>query len=334
MQVIPTPRRLAQRGEFYYQLGQLTATGVGVTKAVELLANKPPSRSFKQPLQLLKRHLAEGDSFSDAIGRLGLWTPTFDIALIDAGERSGRMDAVFTLLANYYTDRATLVRRVMSDLAYPAFLFHFAIIVLPFVEFFKTGDLTSFLLQTLGVFVPVYAVAAGLIYGFQGRRSERFRSFLETILSPIPLVGAARKSLSLARLSIALEALLNAGVTIIEAWDLAAAASGSPAIQRAVATWRPQVVAGLTPSDAINSSRVFPETFANLYHTAEVSGKLDETLRRLYNFYLEEGTRKTQIICAWLPRVIYLAVALLVAFKVIGFYSGMAHDLDKILGGP
>jgi len=258
MEILPSPRKLTQRGEFYYQLGQLTATGVGVTNAVDLLCRKPPSRAYREPLQRLRTHLAEGDTFSDALARLGLWTPAFDIALIEAGERSGRMDAVFILLGNYYADRATLLRRALSDLAYPVFLFHFAVVVLPMVQYFQHSNLTVFLLQTVGVLVPVYAIVFGLIYSARGRRSGKWRAFIESVLRPIPVIGTARQSLALARLSVSLEALLNAGMTIIEAWDIAAAASGSPAIQRAVAAWRPQVVAGLTPAEAVGASREFP----------------------------------------------------------------------------
>ena len=49
--------------------------------------------------------------------------PPFDIALVQAGEHSGRLDAVFKLLAAYYNDRAALLRQMISDLAYPAFRF-------------------------------------------------------------------------------------------------------------------------------------------------------------------------------------------------------------------
>jgi type II secretory pathway component PulF len=32
----------------------------------------------------------------------------------------------------------------------------------------------------------------------------------------------------------------------------------------------------MTPADLVNQTRYFPELFANLYHTGEMSGKLDE----------------------------------------------------------
>ena len=126
----------------------------------------------------------------------------------------------------------------------------------------------------------------------------------------------------------ALEALISAGVNIFEAWDLAATASGSPALRKAVAAWRPAVVAGQMPSEAVRLCPLFPETFANLYSSGEISGKLDESLRNLHRLYSEDGTRKLNAFATWVPRLIYLLAALLIALKVIQFYQGYFNEVD------
>ena len=121
----------------------------------------------------------------------------------------------------------------------------------------------------------------------------------------------------------------NAGVSIIEAWELAATASGSPALGRAVRAWRPEVLAGQTPSEAVNRSGEFPELFANMYHTGEISGQLDQTLERLHTYYQEEATRKMRALANWTPKLIYFVIVLMVAWQVISFYSnyfGMIKD--------
>src|SRR3954468_16992920 len=167
MALILSPRQLTQRAEYYYQLAQLTAAGVGLVNSLEMLSRNPPARSFREPLRQLVLHLGHGDTFSDALQRLGLWTPSFDIALIRAAEHSGRLDAVFKLLGNYYTDRARLLRQVITDLAYPVFVFHMAVFLFPFLDFFKTGALVPFLLRTFGVVIPIYAATFAMIYAAQ-----------------------------------------------------------------------------------------------------------------------------------------------------------------------
>lgn len=328
MPLIVTPRQLTQRAELYHQIGQLMAAGVGLPQALEHLRRNPPARSFREPLQRLITQLEQGYTFSEAMSRSGKWLPSFDLALLQAGEHSGRLEAVFKLLASFYHDRARLTRQVISDLAYPMFLFHAAIFILPFAQFFLSGDWLTYLRQTFGVLLPIYTAILLLMLACQGQRGETWRSWLESVFHWVPILGKARRALALARLSAALEALISAGVTIIEAWELAASASGSPALRRAVLAWRPRVLSGETPAEEVSASPQFPELFANLYHTGEVSGQLDETLRRLQTYYQEEGTRKLHALAQWTPRVIYFAVMLMIAYRVIQFWTGYFQQIQ------
>ena len=112
---------------------------------------------------------------------------------------------------------------------------------------------------------------------------------------------------------------------------MAATACGSPAIQRAVDAWKPEVVGGKTPSEVVSRSHQFPELFANLYYSGEVSGGLDESLQRLHKYYQEEGRRKLRLLARWFPQFVYLVVAGIVAFKVITFYTGYFNQIDQIM---
>jgi type II secretory pathway component PulF len=332
MPLILTPRQFRDRAEFYHQLAQLTAAGIGLTAALDQLQRNPPARSYRWPVRQLCRQLSEGLTFTEALQRLGSWLPAFDIALLHAGEQSGRLDACLRLLDNYYEDRARVARQIISDLLYPAFLFHFAVFIFAFIRWFQAGTAVQFLSQTLGVYLPVYAVILLLIYAGQSRHGEGWRASIESLLRPVPVLGTARRYLALARLAAALEALLSAGVTIIEAWELAAAASGSPALRRAVLAWRPLVDAGQTPAETINASGKFPELFANQYATGEISGKLDDTLRRLHQYYQEEGSRKLHTFTQWTPRAIYFGVMLMIAYWVVHFYMGYFQQIQNAGG--
>jgi type II secretory pathway component PulF len=322
MPLIVTPGQFSQRAELYHQLGQLTAAGLGLIPALEHLQQHPPSRAFRAPLGLIIGELSKGSTFAESLQHAGRWATAFDVALLDAGERSGRLDAGFRLLADYYADRARIVRQVIVDIAYPAFILHFAVVLFPFPEFFRTGNAILYLAKVLGVLLPIYVGTFLLIFAAQGRHGETWRALMERLLHPVPILGTARRYLALSRLSASLEALLSAGVTIIEAWELAAVASGSPALRRAVFAWKPQLLAGKTPAELATVTREFPEMFSNQYASAEISGKLDETLRRLHKYFQEEGTRKIHAVAQWTPRLIYLIIMLVIAYKIVHFWMG------------
>ncbi len=330
--MIVTPGQLNQRAEFYHQLGQLTAAGFGLVRALEQLKRHPPARSYRTPIQRVLDELTAGCTFTDAVQRSGQWLPEFDVALLRAGEYSGRLDACFRLLADYYADRARLTRQMMADLAYPVVLLHLAVFLFPFARFFASGDLLGYLAKTFGVLLPLYAIVVLLIYAAQSRHGERWRAWVESILHPVPVLGTARRYLALARLAAALEALINAGVSIVEAWDLAAGASGSPSLRRTVLAWKPDVLSGLTPAEAVRASTSFPELFVNLYSTGEISGKLDESLGQLHRLYLEEGTRKLHAVALWTPRIIYFVIMLMIAYRVVQFWMGYFQQIQSAGG--
>lgn len=329
--IVFTPGQLTRRAELYHQLAQLITAGLPILRALEQIERHPPSYSFRGPLRSAIREINDGYTLTEALSRTGRWIPSFDAALLEAGERSGRLDGCFRVLADYYTDRARMARQMISDLSYPLFLFHFAIFILPFADFFtgKIG-LVMYALKTFGVLIPVYFVGIAIIYAGQGKHGEVWRSLVERICRPIPILGTGRRELALARLAMALEALINAGVTIIEAWELAATVSGSPQLRRTVHAWKPAVLAGQTPAEAMAASGRFPDMFENQYHTGEVSGKLDETLKRMGQYYQEEGSRKIRAVAQWVPRFIYLAVALMIAWRIVGFYSNRIQEMNNL----
>jgi type II secretory pathway component PulF len=333
MALILTPAQFSRRATFYQQLASLTAAGLGLISALQQLERTPPAHSYREPIRQILRELAGGSTLSESLRQLNSrWLPEFDIALLQAGEQSGRLDACFRLLADYYADRARIARQLIADLAYPAFLLHFAVFALPFAQFFLSGDWVAYLCQTLGLLLPIYALVALAVYAAQGRHSERWRALVERLLRPVPVLGVARRDLALGRLAAALEALLNAGVTVIEAWELAGAASGSPALRRAVLAWRPQVDGGRTPAETLGASPEFPELFANQYATGEISGQLDDTLKRLHGYYQEEGSRKLHALARWFPRGVYLIILFAIAFFIVRFWSAYFRQIQSLSG--
>lgn len=332
MGLLVTPRDFAQRAELYHQLGQLTAAGIGLIQALHIVERAPPTRKFRKPLQRLVAELEAGNTFSEALETTGDWVPVFDIALLRAGEKSGQLDKCFKLLAEYYLDRAQISRRVIAELAYPVFLLHFAVFTLAAPRFFRGGNLTSYIADTLGVLVPIYILVLVIVYASQAKHGEKWRTIIERIMLVIPAVGTTRRELALARLTAALEALINAGYPIYESWQLAAAASGSPVLKRVVAGWKPKFEAGQTPAELLQTCGQFPELFVNLYSSGEISGKLDETLRQLHKIFQEEGTRKLHLLAHWIPRLIYIFIVLWIAKQIVDSWSGYSGLIDSVVG--
>jgi len=177
MALILTPGQFTQRAELYHQLAQLTSAGIGLVQALEQLQRNPPGRSFREPLRLQLEKIKQGSTFTDSLLATSGWLPEFDIALIEAGERSGRLDDCFRLLADYYHDRARITKQTISQLVYPVGLIHFAavvfLIVLPLAASQFNASLPKLFLLAALKLSPLYLVAAFFIFALQSKHNER-----------------------------------------------------------------------------------------------------------------------------------------------------------------
>ena len=335
MALLITPRALAQRGEFYYQLSSMIRAGLPIIRALQTVEKSPPSGSYRQPVAQMLVELKGGNSFVGALEAVGDWLPIFDKALREAGEKSGRLDECFRLLASYYEERAKLAREVIGQMIYPFFIVHFALLVFPvslLVAAVLQDQWTALLVNKVVAFGTLYGVGAALVLTSSGSRALWWRATMEQLMGLVPVLGTARRNLALARLTAALEALFSAGVGIVDSWELAARASGSPALAREVMKWRPQIeVEQKTPGEILADKNVFPTMFTSLYRTGEISGQLDDTLKRLHEYSRVEGHRQMQLFTRGLTIGIIVLIMIAIGAQVVMFWIGYFNNIGNAI---
>jgi len=327
--MIVTPWELNRRAQLYEQLASMIAAGVPLVKALEMAGKSNAVRGSRKTILALIGHLQEGLTFSESMVKIKGWLPEFDVALLSVGEQSGRLDASFKLVARYYASRAKIIRDTIAGMVITVVTFNVFLLIFPLGLFiaFVLGIVNNnfsqclpFIIEKFIVYGGLYGTILFLIFACQGQRGERWRSLVESITRKIPILRMALKYLALARLASALDALTNAGVPMIKSWELAGATCGSPRLKREILKWTPQFENGLTPAEMVGQIGYFPEVFTNLYHTAEMSGKLDETLVRLHTYFEEEGFRTLHVFTRIMNGTFYGALVVVVAYNVIHFW--------------
>ncbi len=320
MGLITTPREYAGRAEMYHRLAQLLSAGFTIIRATHELVRTPPLRSFREPLNRIRLALENGMTFAEAAQNTGGWIPQLDLALLRVGEETGKLDLIFQVLARYYQERAMLSRTVIAEMIYPALLLHVAVLLLGFVQFVKSWNTAAYFAWMLTILIPLYLLTFFTVLVVQGKFGDKWRALVERFCKVIPGLGPVQQHLALARLALALEALVAGGYPILRAWTIAAEASGSFSIKRTVSSWQHKLESGETPAALVQQSPEFPELFANLYATGEMSGKLDEALQKLSEIYQEEGSRALRTFAKLAPRIIYILVVIWVAYHIVRFW--------------
>ncbi len=348
-----TPGTLSRRAELYHQLGTSLAAGLPLIQALEMASTNRSLASSSGLIRDLIEYLKEGhtltDSFQFAQGKTpgqievsltkkkhNFWMPDFDVALLSVGEQTGRLDVVFKTLSEYYGTRAKIIRDTIASLLLPTANLTMFMIVFPLnlLVMFAMGVIDNnyakclpFIIEKAITFGGLWGTIFLLVYLCQGTHGEGWRSIVESVTRSIPMLRTATRYLSLARFTSALEALVNAGMPVVQSWRMASRASASPLLRREIEARVDRLEQGMTPADMVNQIAYFPDMFRNLYHTGEISGQIDDTLMRLKNYYQDEGFRKLQLFCKILSGVIYGLIALAVAIFVLSFYAGYFNSI-------
>ena len=107
---------------FNQELATLLKAGLPLVQSLDLLKRRVTSPAFRAVLDDVHERVRSGTALSDAFAAQGDLFPGVYTASLLAGERSGNLDAVLRRYVDYAKVIATLKRKIVSALVYPAIL--------------------------------------------------------------------------------------------------------------------------------------------------------------------------------------------------------------------
>jgi len=327
------PSSLRSWSQFYLELAQLTRAGFNAIDAFKKAGLSNPSTEVKIIAALISTNLKLGKSIEQVMHRVSDQMPALDRALIISGFRSGRTEQSFDKLSIHYEQLAHFRGKLIQQLSYPVILAHLAIFTFPSsaYEIAMKFGLFAFLKLKLWPLFLLWVSLIGPFFLLAQKQDSQLRRLFEDLTDHLPVYGKAKKLASLSRFCLSLEGLSAAGFTPKESWPLAADASGDQEIQDCVKQILPRLNSGKSLSDSLPTPGPFPAEFVGQLNTAEISGQLQDTFKRLANYYAELANSKMQIVSEWLPRIIYMIVMISVAYNMIQGTLNSLEQINKII---
>lgn len=324
-----------EKQDLYHQLGQLVRSGIAVPAALRTLANAATGR-VRGLLQQVQKEIEKGQSVAGAFSRqTGAVTP-MERSVIEACERSGRFDQGCQRLSTYFAALASARRVVIRKSLYPLFTLHFGILMLGLPRFFvgPGAGVGAYLEHTLGVLLLFYGVAAIVWISFRNFSRLAVTSVAaDRFYRAIPVIGKIHSWFALARFCATYEMQLNSAVNVVESLFSAWSVSQSAAIRATVEAIIPEVRLGAQVGPLLSRSGVFPSEMMRAFRVGEETGKLDEELRQMAEGFEEKALDRVASLAEWLPKLIYAAIAVYLAFEIVDSYRTVLAGYGKILDG-
>jgi len=326
--------KLSEKALLYRELAKLVGADFHLDRSIQLLLNQKPSHARRSWLSGLQQGLDEGKSIAESLTtHCGAFSGTLEFALIEAGERSGRLGDAFIHLARYFEAWDVAVRQAIGAMIYPLVLAHLGI-VLPELPTMVTASMEGKNYALGGLFMPLailwlILLSSFLLWRWLSRLGAA-SAVVDAWLGRIPLIGSVRRHWALARFAQVFHACLLASMRMTECMLLAGGASHSGMLLRASRDAAQRIAAGETIAGAMADVHGFPLVFVHGTATAEESGTLDNEMNRWAAAETIEASEAVQRASQWIPKFAYGIVVLYVAYRILGMMNGYLGSLKQL----
>lgn len=336
---------------FARHMEMMTRSGLQVLESLEILRKQAQKPAFITVLDHLIEDVKNGHYLSVAMERYRKVFGDFVINLIRVGETSGTLSDNFKYLAEELEKRAELNRKVIGALIYP--------IVIMVATFGITGIMVFLIfprilpvLRSLNVELPLATLAfiwfseliinnglwiflgiiALIIAWVLLIRIPAFRYRVNITLLKFPLLGPLITDVNIITIARTMNLMLKGGVQIVEAIDISRKSLNNPVYQKQLMDVGIAVQRGDRMSKLmIERPHFFPSTFSEMSNVGETTGKLDETLAFLADFYEDELDGATKTLSNILEPILLLAMGLIVSFVAISIITPI-YKISQTLG--
>ena len=307
------------------QLATLLEASTPIVEALNITANQLQNKNLVYILYNLKEDIVQGKRLGSSMKKFpGVFSDTY-ISMVSAGDSSGNLDIVFTKLADYLEESASIKQKVISALTYPLILIGFSIVViislLAFVlpqvvgQFIKAGAelpfITKFLIGISNNIVPILIVLIlfiSIIFYFYKNYVSKIENrikFDRKVLN-IPLLGSFVLNSELERFSSTMELLLASGTNLDVALEECSKIFDNKFLSNIVLEAKNDVVEGKDFIISLKSEGIFPDIFIQLISSGYRSGNLAKMFNKVSQFMKSEIENKRAVFLSLLEPVVII----------------------------
>jgi len=335
---------------FTRQMGALIRAGIPITRAISGIMESVQNPLLIDALRDVLDQLESGRSLSVACARHPRVFSNLYVSMIQVGENTGKLDDSFRMLADYIDRSRRTTQNIKTALRYPTTVIiaiSVAMVILnlfvipKFASFFQANQLelpwqTIFLLNTSKFFVDywmlLFGVLLALVLGFRSYvntvdgRYQWHRFILRT-----PLVGDILHRAFMARFARSFAMAYGAGVPIVLAMGVIARSIGNDFIAAHVAGMREGIERGEALSRTARATGMFTPVVMQMFAVGEETGKLDEMMSYIADFYEEEVDYDVKTLSDRIEPLIYVAIGAMVLILALGIFVPL-WDVAQLAG--
>ncbi len=341
---------LKEKMIFARNLAVMIASGLTISRAVNNLMSQTKNRNFQKILNSVYEELQEGKTLSEGLAKYPTVFSELFVNMVKVGETGGNLEEILKILAVQLEKEHELLSKVRGAMIYPAVIIvamiGIAILMLTYIlpkitSAFADMDVvlpasTRFIIG-LSDFLKGHGILVALAFMLTAVFSKVFfqtasgKKTLSFFTIHLPLIKNIVMKVNCARFSRIFSSLLHSGIPVTDALKIVSHTLTNYYYKKAVENGIEQVKKGISLSVIIgNHKKIFPVLVPQMLEVGEETGKTEEVLLKLAEFYEEEVYQITKNMSSVIEPVLMLLIGGAVGFFAVSMLQPMYSLMENI----
>lgn len=326
------------------EMGILLESGCEITKIFDILKSQSNKR-IKTIFNRVTNHIQKGNSITESFQETNSFS-NFFISMIKAGEISGNLDKVMNDLSDYYDKEHKLKSKIMLILIYPVILIILSIASMLFILFFIVPNF-EIIFQNNGINPPIltkilinisrfirgnhiFILTALVISLFMINSYIKSSKFKNSVTFKIPIIKDISRLVVTSKFCRSFSILIEGGIQIIDAINISSQVIDNEFIYERLVISREYIQRGDSISSSLSKPNIFPQLFISMINIGEESGRLDNSLKAINEFYENDLETKIQQFVKIIEPAITIIIGIVVGIFIISMVLPMFDAITSI----
>lgn len=327
---------------FTKHLSTMYKAGIPLPEIIQTLISQTKSDSFKKVLRHVISEIENGQSLSKALAVYPKIFDQFYVSLIQISEESGTLEENLDFLSIQMAKDYSLRKKVKAAMLYPGIVLtamlilggFLSIFILPrLVDFFESFDIELPVTTKILLFIARLMQAHGiLIIGLIVLFIILFRLFIQIpkikfywhiAMLKMPIVGVLVSYSQVARFSRNFGTLVKSGVPVVKSLDITSDTLSNLKFKRDLSEIAKTLSKGRNIGISMENKRYweYPPIVSKMISVGEKSGKLDEVLIYLSEFYDDEIDDLSKNLSTILEPILLVVMGIGVGFVALSIIT-------------
>lgn len=334
---------------FTRQLSTMVTAGLSLPDSLAILRKQSTNTRFTSVLLEIEHQIAGGSNLADALKKHeNLFSPIY-IALVRAGESSGSLDEVLNRMADSLESQREFRSKVKGAMIYPVIIligmigvmFVMMTVVIPrltdlYSDFGIDLPFTTRILISVSDFFVAFwwliiIAMVGGVYGFnKWRMTPGGTLIVDSILLKIPVFGALQTKLILVEFTRTFSMLIGSGIHVLDGLRILKNSLDNVLFRNAIEDIAKKVEKGFALGETFGRHDIFPPIVSQMIRVGEETGKLDETLMKVSNYFETESNHLVRGLTTAIEPIIMVILGIGVGFIVISVVTPIYNLTNQI----